>query len=76
MKTLVVLGHREVGGKLLSHGSELPPGVLPEKTIARLIDLKWLLETDDRRSLYRLFPEFSGSSESEPLDSELRAFAI
>jgi hypothetical protein len=78
MKTLVARGHREFAGQAYHHGSEIPPDVLPKEVVARWLDWHWLIEMDstERRSLHRLLPQFSGSSESEPLDGELKEFAI
>jgi hypothetical protein len=76
--TLVLLRHLQIGEKQFPHGSELQPGLLSEKVIAKMIDEKQLVEMDarDRRSIYRLFPEFSGTSEKCELDRELSHFAV
>jgi hypothetical protein len=67
--TLVVVGVREVNGQRFEHGAELPPGLLPPETVSQWHDQKWLMQYDasERRSLYRLFPTFSGCKEQEHL---------
>ena len=78
MKTLVVIGsalriHEE---RILSHGAELPPGTLTENEISQWLD-QGRLEQIDRRSLYALFPEFSGSPTTfEPMPDELAVFTL
>jgi hypothetical protein len=69
--TLVLIGHREINGVQFHHGDELPPNLLPQETVDRWLDVKWLVELDsaERRSLYRIFHRFSGVKK-EPLDAE------
>jgi hypothetical protein len=74
--TLVTIGPREINGTLYCHGDELPPDLLPQETIDRMLDQKLLAEYPQRRSLYRLFSMFSGSAEREPPDPELEEFAL
>jgi hypothetical protein len=78
MKTLIARGYREFAGQAYHHGSEIPPGVLPPEIVANWLDWRWCDELDaaERRSLHRLFFPFSGSTETEPLDDELKRFAI
>jgi len=78
MKTYIVHGHHEISGVQLHHGDEAPPSLIDGELRDWWIDHHWLIEYDssERRSLHRLFPQFSGSSESEPIDSELKQFAI
>ncbi len=75
MKTLVLLGHHEIGGQQFHHGDELPPNTLPAETVDSWIDRKWLMELDsvERRSLFRLFAPFSRSKETEELTEEEKA---
>jgi hypothetical protein len=77
--TLVFIRHTQIGDRAFSHNSELPPDVLTQEQIDKLIDQGVLKEYDrrDRRSLYRLFPAFSGVKEKEQLDNdELDEFAL
>jgi hypothetical protein len=69
---------REFAGQAYHHGSEIPPDVLPKEVVGKWHDWRWCDEMDsaDRRSLHRLFPAFSGATETEPLDTELRRFTI
>ena len=79
MKTLVVLGHLQVGDRQFYHGAELPPDLLPREAVDLHLDNKQLIEYDasERRSLYRLLHRFSGCSVSERLsDSELTQLAL
>ena len=79
MNTLILLGSRRLAdGRVLTHGSELPPGpgVLTETEIATGLDAGCLRESQ-RRSLYALFPAFAGVAvEQQALDVELGAFAL
>jgi len=72
MKTLIARGHREFAGVTYHHGSEIPSGVLPPEIVDKWIDWRWLDELNgtERRSLYRMFPAFSGCNESESLTSD------
>ena len=74
--TLVILGAREIDGTFYQHGAELPPNLLTQETIDRWLDLRWLAAYPQRRSLYRLFPVFSGCQETEPLDAELAELVL
>jgi hypothetical protein len=79
MKTLVVLGHLQVGDQLFKHGEELPPDLLPVEAINLHLDHRQLVEYDsnERRSLYRLFAPFSGAKEQEQLaKEELTAYTL
>jgi hypothetical protein len=78
MKTLVLNGHHELNGVTYHHGSEMPPDLLSGELRDWWLDHGWVREHDssERRSLHRLFSHFSGSSESEPIDSELKQFAL
>jgi hypothetical protein len=77
MKTLVARGTHEFAGQAYQHGTEIPGDALPAEVVAQWIDKRWCDELDaaERRSLHRLFPAFSGSTDTEPLD-ELRRFTI
>jgi hypothetical protein len=76
MKTLVTRSTRTIHGKRYSHGSEIPPGALPPEAIDWWLDQHWADECE-RRSLYRLFPAFSGCTEFETLSSEeLKSYAL
>jgi hypothetical protein len=75
--TLVVIRHLEIGGRAFSHGSELPPDLLTQDEVEKLLDEGRLAEYAERRSLFRLFSVFSGAKEKEPLDRhELTAYAL
>jgi hypothetical protein len=78
MKTLIVNGPREFNSRLFQHGDELPPGFLTPEQVGREVDQRRIVEYDasERRSLYRLFPAFSGCAEREQLTDELSAYAI
>jgi hypothetical protein len=68
--TLVFIRHIEIGGRAFAHGSELPPDLLSQHEVAKLLDHAVLREYPERRSLYRLFAPFSGSKEQEQLDKQ------
>jgi hypothetical protein len=72
--TLVFIRAHYVNGRLIYRvGDEVPPGLFPQDAINRALDEGWLSECDAdvRRSLYQLFPRFSGSSQQEqPLTKE------
>jgi hypothetical protein len=77
--TLVFIRSFNLGDRLFRHGDELPPGVLGQDDIDKLLDSGRLAEHAERLSLYRLFPSFSGCSESERerlSDDELAACAL
>jgi hypothetical protein len=77
--TLVVTGHREFTDRRFIHGDELPPNLLPPELVDWWIDHGWAREygADQRRSLYRLFPAFSGAKEKEQLtEAELKAYSL
>jgi hypothetical protein len=62
MTTLVFIHHAQIGGRQFRHSEELPPGLIPREVINHWIDQHWLHEysQEERPSLYRLFPRFSG----------------
>lgn len=72
MTTLVARGTRTINGKQYHHGSEIPPGVLSDETVNRMLDNRELEEYDarSRRSLYRVFHRFSDCKEQESLTRE------
>ena len=77
--TLIILRHLQVGDRQFRDGEELPPDLLPAEAIDFHLDRKELVEyeSNDRRSLYRLFSVFSGAKETETLDRhELTAYAL
>ena len=67
---LVFIRHHEINGRLYRHSEELPPGVLDQETVHRLLDQRVLTECPERRSLYRLFSHFSGCAQTEALTQE------
>jgi hypothetical protein len=72
MKTLVLVGHHQIGGRQFHHGDELPPDTLSKDEVDRWLDKQLLIEYDfgERRSLYRLFALFSGAPAQERLSKE------
>ena len=79
MKTIVAVGHKQFGEQQFTHGSEIPPDLLPAEVVDYHVDRKELIEYDssERRSLYRLFHVFSDCDETEPLTpEELNAYAL
>jgi hypothetical protein len=66
---LIAIRHIEIGGRTFRHGAEIPQGVLAQDEIDKLIDRHRLAESPERRSLFRLFPAFSGATENEQLSS-------
>ena len=72
MTTLVARSHRTIDGKQYPHGSEIPPGMLPDEAVDWMLDNCELEEYDssERRSLYRLFAHFSACKETESLTQE------
>jgi len=74
MHTLVAIQSIQIGSQLFRHGDELPPGLLPSEAIDLHIDRRQLEEQAERRSLYRLFPHFSGClATTERLSAEEHA---
>jgi len=74
---LIVTRHLDLGTLSLRHGEELPPDLLTQDEVDKLLDEGWLAEYPERRSLYRLLSMFSGAKEKEPLDRhELTAYAL
>jgi hypothetical protein len=75
--TLIVIRHLEIDGRTFTHGAELPPNLLTDEQVDKLLDQGRLAECPERRSLYRLFPAFSGAKDQEFLtDAELTAYAL
>ena len=77
--TLVFIRQHSIDGRLFSHGSELPPGLLSEDEINRMIDRGDLREyaPSVRRSLFKIFPHFTGCAEKQPLEQqELASMAL
>ena len=75
--TLIFVRHSEIGGRVFMHGSELPPDLLSQEQVNKLIDQGILAECPERRSLYRLFAPFSGCKEQESLTkTELSELAL
>ena len=76
--TLIAIHHLEIQDRIFPHGSEIPPDLLAQKTLSKLIDQRRVREYDarDRRSLYRLFSTFSGCTESEQLTPEELNYAL
>jgi hypothetical protein len=75
--TLIFIRHHELNGRLFHHGSELPPNLLSVEQLDQLLDKGFVRETPERRSLFRLFAQFSDCTEREALDAdELRAYAL
>jgi len=70
--TLVFIRHCQIGSRSFAHASELPPDALSREQIDKLIDEGRLTQydSDQRRSLYRLFAPFSGAEEREVLTRE------
>jgi hypothetical protein len=74
--TLIAIHHFEIDGHVFHHGVEIIPGLIDDKTLDKLLDQGRVRETE-RRSLYRLFPAFSGATEKQSLDDdELDEFAL
>jgi hypothetical protein len=69
--TLVFIRHCQIGSRSFTHGSELQPDALSREQVDKLLDEGRLVEYDSeqRRSLYRIFPQFSGCSERERLSN-------
>jgi hypothetical protein len=57
--TLVFIRAHIIGGHQYLFAQELPPGVCDKQTADKLIDAGVLREVPERRSLFRLFPDFS-----------------
>ena len=71
--TLIFIRAHYVNGRLAYRiGDEMPPGLFSQDVINRALDEGWLAQCDAdvRRSLYQLFPRFSGSKEQEQLTKE------
>ena len=79
MKTIASIGQREFAHRVFQHDEEVPPTLLPSEAVDWCVDHKQLRDHDstERRSLYRLFSEFSCCSEKEQLsDDELIRYAL
>jgi hypothetical protein len=75
--TLVVIRHLEIDGHVLRHGAEIVPGLLAKEVVDKLLDQGVLREYPERRSLHRLFSEFSDCKDREqPTKAELTEFAL
>jgi hypothetical protein len=68
--TLIFVRSYNLGDRLFRTGDELPPNVLEQSDIDKLIDQRRLAERKDRRSLFRLFSKFSGCAQREQLTQE------
>jgi hypothetical protein len=73
--TLIAIHHLETDGHTFAHGTEIMPGLLATKTVAKLLDQGYIKELP-RRSLYRLLHHFSGCSETELVDKELQQYTV
>ena len=77
MMTLVLIRHLQIGERQFYPGDEVPPGLLSQEEIDRLLDGKQLDDSTERRSIYRLLHRFSGCSETErPTTNELTALSL
>ena len=74
--TLIAIHHLQIGAHAFTHGAEITPRLIDEKTLAKLLDQGRVRECPERRSLHRLFSVFSACDESEPLDAELIEFTL
>jgi hypothetical protein len=74
--TLIAIHHLEIEGRVIAHGAEIMPGLIAQKTVAKLLDQGRVRETE-HRSLYRIFSVFSGCKEREPLtEEEIDAYTL
>ena len=73
--TLIAIRHLEIDGHVFAHGTEIMPGLLRKETVAKLLD-QGRIQERPRRSLYRLLHQFSGCTETEPLDDELTSYTV
>ena len=78
MKTIVANGPQTLSGRRFAHGEEIPATELSDELLDYWLDHKLAIEieSDDRRSLHRLFSPFSGTDETETLDRELAQYAL
>jgi len=78
--TIVFVRGRYIDGHLThSPGEECPPGLIPAEEIAVMLDQGELREYDpaQRASLYRIFHQFTGCKEAQPLTAEqLAAYTL
>ena len=75
--TLIAIHHFEIDGRAFTHGAEIPPGLIDDKKLDRLLDQGRVRECPERRSLFRLFHVFNDCKETEQLDAdELAAYSL
>jgi hypothetical protein len=75
--SLICLGHRQLGDRHFDHGAEIDPGLLEGDLLDYWLDRKWCMESLDRRSLYQLFPVFSGCTHPQELaPNELAIYGV
>jgi hypothetical protein len=72
--TLVSIRQQQIGGRKFFHNEEIPPGLLTGELLDYWLDHKMCCPVDEshRRSLYRMFPAFSGLevSPEKPFNKE------
>jgi hypothetical protein len=77
MKTIIALRNRQLGDRHFDHAAEIDPGLLEGDLLDYWLDRKWAMETLDRRSLYQLFPAFSGCTHRQELaPNELARYGV
>ena len=77
MKTIIALGNRQLGDRPFRHGEEIPPETLDGQLLNWWLDHNWCMESPDRRSLYQLFPAFSGCTHRQELaPNELTMYGV
>jgi len=67
---LVFIRAHQIGDHQFLHSDELPPGIVSQEAINKLLDQGFLEECPERRSLYRIFAPFSDCKEQEQLEQE------
>ena len=68
--TITAVRHFDAENMHFTHGQEIAPHLLPDDVVNQLIDAGYVKESNERRSLFRLFHHFSDCVETETLDDE------
>ena len=76
MNTLIVLRSLQIGERLFRTSEEMPPDFLTREAVDLAIDRRELAEVPERKSLFKMFNVFSGTSESENLRPEHHASCL
>ncbi len=71
--TLICISTQEIDGRRFEHGEQIPREAIKGDSLDSLLDNRRVIEVSERRSLYRLFGQFSGCAEKEELAEHEKA---